>query len=133
MSPPPTVLSLVVADGVHRDAHGRAYILGVFHTYYASKFPVTIPQLAVYLALTDGRGDARLTLRLVEASDEDATPASRTDLDVTFPGPLEVVTLSVDLPPLTISNPGVYRWQLVCGGQVIADQRFTLVQAGTGR
>jgi len=130
MPPPPTVLSLIVADGIHRDAHGLAYILGVFHTYYAVRFPKTIPQASVYLALTDARGVVRLTLQLVDGEYEDEEPIVRSDIDVTFPGPLEVATVSIDFKSLTFPAPGVYRWQLLCGGEVIADQRFNVIQRG---
>jgi len=126
--PPPTVLSLVVSERIHQDRLGLAYILGVFHTYHANRFPATIPHASVYLALTDARGTLRLTLRLVDGEDEDAAPLVRQSFDATIPSPLEVATISIDFDSIHVPAPGVYRWQLLYGEEIIADQRLNVVQ-----
>jgi hypothetical protein len=56
--PPPEVLALVVADLAYRDdVSGKYFILGSrFWIAATGGFPYTHPRLAVYAALTNGRG-----------------------------------------------------------------------------
>src|SRR4051794_22758554 len=71
---PPLVLSMVVCDAAWTDpGTGKRTLLGVFSHSAGPTFPLVLPQLTVYLALTAVRGRAALQLRLVDA--EERRPA----------------------------------------------------------
>ena len=128
---PPTVVALLLAEVVHATADRRANLLGVFNGYTAHAFTFLTPQTFVYLALTDGHGPTPLAVRLVDAADEDGPPLFAFDLKaVPFASPLEVREVAIEVPPVTLPRAGLYRWQVVCGGEVIHERRLVAQVAG---
>ncbi len=67
--------------------------------------------------LPNGRGEVPVTVRRADPAAA-APPVVSQDVVVTFPRPLDVVTFSLELSALTFARPGLYRWQVVCGGEV---------------
>jgi hypothetical protein len=68
---PPEVLTLVIADVVHRDWDtGKFSILGTRSSIGSGVFPFECPKLAVYASMIDGRGDTPLQLRLIDVDEE---------------------------------------------------------------
>jgi hypothetical protein len=122
--PPPLVLAVLTADAVHRDpATGKLSILGVVNEVRAASYPATLPFLAVYLAVTDGHGEVRLRVRVVDAADGDTEVAGGT-LAAAFDGPLVVAEIVLDMPGLTFPRAGEYRLQVVHGDAVLAERRL---------
>jgi hypothetical protein len=123
---PPTVLCLLLAECIHVSADRRANILGVFNGYTAPAFPATLPRTWLYLALTDGYGAAALTLRLLDADEsrpplfEEVLPPAR------FASPLEVKEVVMEVPAIPLPGPGVYRWQVLCEGEVLHERRLVV-------
>jgi hypothetical protein len=104
------------------------YLLGLFNGLYADAFPAPMPRSFVYLSVTDGRGPVELSLRLVDADDEplfefDVPPAL-------FRSPLDVKEVVGEVPPVTFPAPGLYRWQVLCGGTVIHERRLVAAVPG---
>jgi hypothetical protein len=119
----PTVLTLLAADGLHRDSLGKFYILGVFSGINAPAFPALHPPVALYVALTDGYGTVTVTLRLVRAANEDHALFSG-EFKVEFHTPLDVVETGLSVPAIRLPAPGEYRWQVVCRGAVLYEHRL---------
>ncbi len=121
-STPPVCLALLVCDAVWRDpATGKHTLLGCFSAIGAHQFPVIHPQLAVYLALTDGYDSVPLELRLIDADEKALTT---TTLEVQFGDPLAVVEIAVHLTEVTFPSPGRYRLQLTASGTPLMERRF---------
>jgi hypothetical protein len=86
-------------------------------------FPYTHPALAIYLALTDGRGKMPLTLRLIDG--EDASPPVFTAeglLD--FPDPTQVIEAGFACQRVQFPQPGEYRLQLLVNGELLLERRL---------
>lgn len=123
---PPYVLAMILADAIHHDlATGKNYIQGTFQVITASSFPWTYPSLVVYVLLTEGYGDTRLRLRLVDG-DEARPPIFELETVVNFPDPLAV--LEVAFPQFNVVFPeaGDYRVQLFGAGEPLLERRLTL-------
>ena len=127
---PPTVAALLTCATIYQDdVSRRASLLGVCGGFRAPAFPAEMPRLYVYLALTDGHGPTPVAVRLVDGADESRHLFASPILEARFASPLEVKELAVETPALTLPAPGRYRWQVLCGEQVIHERAFPVQRA----
>lgn len=125
----PTVLNLMLADGVHRDSSGKYSILGVFTTIKAATFPATQQSAALYATLTEGYGRVGLLFQIV-CLEHDEQPFAAFQVGVDFADPLQVVEIGLPLPPFTVPHPGTFRLQAVCNGTVLSERHLSAVLLG---
>ena len=124
---PPEVLALLIADHVHRDDEtGKFFVLGTRASIGAASFPFRCPSLAVYVAMTDGRAETEVSLRLINA-DEAREPILEFDTTVNFLDPTEDVQVAFRLSELVFTEPGDYRLQLYGAGQFLRERRFLVI------
>ncbi len=127
---PPYTLALIICDQIYADpSTGKMTILGTFTTIGARRFPAVHPSMAVYLAVTDGRGKCPIRVRLIDV-DEEREPIFTLDGEVEFKDPRGVVEMPFQTPPLTFPEPGEYRLQLFCGDEPLMERRMVLFQLG---
>jgi hypothetical protein len=125
----PEVLAMTIADAAHRDgATGKFSLLGTFNAIAARSFPHVHPCMAVYLALTDGRGKTPLTLRLIDADEEEA-PIFQIQATVDFPDPLQMVEVAFSCPRLEFRHAGEYRLQLFAGDEPLMERRLLVMSS----
>jgi hypothetical protein len=121
------VLALIVADYVHRDENSGSFtILATRSAIGAREFPWRHARLAVYAALTDGRSDTTLQLRLVdvEAARE---PVLEYETVIQFMDPTDDVEVVFHLSDLVFPEPGDYRLQLFTAGQLLCERRLLVI------
>jgi hypothetical protein len=124
--PPPEVLALIVADGLHRDAAtGKFYILGTYSTIFAANFPCTHAGIVVYAALSDGHGNTPIKVRLVDANEE-RPPVFEAIGSVNFPNPLTVVEIGFAHGNIVFPAPGRYSLQLYSGDKLLRERRIAV-------
>ena len=125
----PTVLTLLAADGLHRDSLGKFYILGVFSGINAPGLPgcASARRPGTSHLRRDGYGTVTVTLRLVSAANEDHALFSG-EFKVEFHNPLDVVETGLSVPAIRLPAPGEYRWQVVCRGAVLYAARLIVNQ-----
>lgn len=115
LSPPPCVLSMVLADQVHRDsASGKFSILGTYSVIQSVRFPCVISALQLYVALTECRG--RVPLRLVLGDvDEEVPAAAFLEGEFQSSDPTQVVEVNFQWRNVVFQRPGDYLLQLFSG------------------
>jgi len=125
----PLVLAMVICDAVWQDAAtGKFFLLGVFSSISAKKFPATHPMLAVWFALTDLRGKTPLKLRLVTV-DEDAILCEEAGELADVGDPRVVAEIALHLQGVQFPMPGEYRMQLLGQeGALLAERRIMVLQ-----
>ncbi len=124
---PPEVLALLIADHVYRDEiSGKVTVLGMSSVIGATKFPWTHPGIVVYVALSDGRGETAVQVRLIDA-DEAREPVWETETVVDFPDPITELELVVFLDEVVFHEPGDYRLQLYGAGQLLRERRLMVM------
>lgn len=124
---PPEVLALLIADHVHRDDEtGKFFVLGTRASIGAADFPFHCPSLAVYAAISDGRAETPVKLRLIDA-DEEREPVLEFETTVNFLDPTEDVQVVFRLSDLIFPEPGDYRVQLYGAGQFLRERRFLVI------
>lgn len=125
----PQVLTLTIADVVHRDpSTGKFSLLGIYNTIAAPAFPTIHPSLGVYFALTDGRGKTPLTLRLVDA-EEERPPVLTINAVVDSRDPTQVLEAGYTFQRLEFPAPGEYLLQLTAAGEPLIEHRLFVIAA----
>lgn len=126
--PPPYALAMVITDAIWRDpGTGKRTIIGCFSTLFARQFPVIHPIMAVYIALTDGRGKVNIKFQVIDV-DEEEEPITKTEGEVEFPDPRAVIEMDLHMPNLTFPKPGEYRFQLFAGDEFVIERRLLVIQ-----
>jgi len=125
---------MVLCDATHQDrSTGKYTILGTFDTFAAPEFPAFL-QLTIYFAVTDGQGDCKLSLQLVNASAEPVDGSAEGDQDgrlfhaasdVSFSSPLEVLEESVTVG-FMVPEEGAYHCELWGNGKPLMSRRFAV-------
>jgi hypothetical protein len=122
----PDVLSLLVCDQILIDRlTGKTSLIGMFSTIGAQRYPVRHPQLCVFASLTDGRGPTPLELTIVDSEDARPPIVSGT-ATVEFKDPRAVACLNLHFNGLVFPEPGGYRVQLKCHGELLREARLYL-------
>ena len=122
--PPPYPLAMVICDSIWHDrGTGKRFLLGCFSTIHATDFPATHPVMAVYVAITNGRGAVPFKIQLVDA-DEEREPLWIAEAEIEFTDPRSVVELEFVMKGVTFPEPGEYRFQLFASGQWNMERRF---------
>ncbi len=122
----PDVLSLLVCDQILIDRlTGKTSLIGMFSTIGAPQYPVRHPQLCVFASLTDGRGPTPLELTIVDSEDARPPIVSGT-ATVEFKDPRAVACLNLHFNGLVFPEPGGYRVQLKCHGELLREARLYL-------
>jgi hypothetical protein len=118
---------MLLCDDVERpaDAPSKVNIVGLVHAINIpdeAEFPIIIDQLTIYLAVTGGRGPARLQIVGAYADTEEVAfqnPERSVDFGT---DPLLVHGLTFRVRAIPIYHPGLYLIQVRCNGHVIAHQ-----------
>jgi hypothetical protein len=128
----PYSLAMVICDAIWRDPYtGKRTILGCFSAVHGHSFPLTIPLMAVYVALTDGNGRIPIKLCLVDA-DEQLDPLFEAESELEFNSPLVVMEVDYHMQGLTFPTAGEYRLQLTARGEVLVERRILINQLPGG-
>ncbi len=122
----PYTLAMIVCDSVHKDqATGKCTILGSFSSVSAKKFPAVHPSLAVYVAITDGRGKTPLRLCLVSVDEDDILFEGEVEVD--FEDPRAVLELVFVVANIGFPKEGEYRFQLFSGTVPLLERRLVVL------
>src|SRR5947208_363041 len=122
--PAPYALAMLVCDAIWRDpGSGKRTILGCFSTLLAKQFPAVHPIMAVYAALTDGRGKVKIVLQIVDA-DEEHEPIYKFEGEAEFTDPRVTVEMDLHIQNISFPAPGEYRIQLFAGVEFVLERRF---------
>lgn len=117
MTETPFCLSLHICDVAYSDGTtGKWNILGSYDRVQPKEFPTSFP-IAVYFAITDGRGTMPMKFVVVDARSElddpeqPVEPVGQLEGELTLGNPLEVVQGAVVIH-CTFENPGAYNCEL---------------------
>ena len=125
----PDVLSLIVCDQIITDrVTGKVSLIGMFAAVHSPRFPVTHPQVCVYVALTEGHGKTPITIRIVDAN-EARKPIVEGKGIVEFKDPRMIANLALQFHGLRFPEPGQYRVQIWSGSSLLREARLHLLKA----
>src|SRR5713226_106678 len=80
----PQPLAMIMCDLIWLDSYsGKHSLLGCFSQLNSSRFPFTHDRMSVYVLLTEGHGNVKLRLQLVDV-DEERPPVVRIEVEQPF-------------------------------------------------
>ena len=119
-TPHPVVKAFLICDQVIHDAQsGKKTLVGVFHELRAEQFPAVHPVLWIYANLTDARGKYAFEIRFFDV-ERNTVLGQGTPPEIRIPGPLQTTELSAQLRNIALPGPGIYEFQLLVNGDLIA-------------
>jgi hypothetical protein len=129
-SPAPVPLTLLICDHVWRDPHSGKYdLLGTFSAIGSSVFPCSI-NLAVYFALTEGRGELPIRLELVDV-DEERPAIFKSEGMFRFVDPRHVIEGCFSFDTLKFPQPGEYCLKLFVSGELLMVRSLHVAEWGS--
>ncbi len=124
--PKPIVLSINICDTIIRDeTTKKVSLIGLFNAIKANTFPSTHSLFHVYVALTNGHGPYKTSLRIVSVDNSEVLVNINGELNVI--NPLQVIELNIALQGLRFNKPGKYSVQVLCNGEPIGSRDFLVI------
>jgi hypothetical protein len=122
--PPPIALAIGICDLVYRDrGTAKRFIMGCFSALHAHEFPAIHPSLGIYLDLTNGHGQSKIKVQIVD-TDQAREPIWVAESEVDFPDPRMVVEADFMIGGLSFPEPGEYRVQVYASDQFVIERRL---------
>lgn len=122
----PYPLAMILCDAVwHDPSTGKRTLLGLFSSISARSYPMIHPFSAVHVALTDGRGQMDIRLRLIEANESHGVLWEGI-YSVHFIDPRATWELDFHVHNVKFPAPGEYRFQLFAANQYLMERRLYL-------
>lgn len=119
----PIVLAMVVCDGLYIDSStGKKSLMGMFSVINGVQFPATVPQMVLYVAMTNGHGKTPFTLRLIDANEERAALFEGAGI-FDFVDPRMVLEFATAIGNIVFPEPGDYRFQMYAFGTLLLERR----------
>lgn len=124
--PSPLGLAIVICDLIIEDkqTHKKS-LIGIFNQIGATQFPCRHPRMAVYVALTEGRNQYDVRLRIGREETGDAV--GEVQGKIQFNDVHTVAELNFDLVNLTFPEPGLYAIEFYCDDALILERRFQVL------
>jgi hypothetical protein len=121
--PAPIGVAIVICDQIIEDKlTNKKSLIGIFNQIGAQTFPCRHPQVSVFIAVTDGRGQSAARLRIIH--DESEHVVAEVNGTIQFPDVHTVVELRFDLVGLTFPEPGIYAIEFYCDDALVLERRF---------
>ena len=130
MNETPYCSALLSAEFIQQDAVGKWNMIGVFDLLRYPEFP-TDAAIAVFFAVTDGRGEMSLKIQLINADDlfddqDGASPAGIVEGTILFPDPLYLIQSSTVLG-VHFDHPGAYQLELWVNDVLLQSRKRTVL------
>ncbi len=120
----PILLSAITCGRVIFDkVSGMPSIIDIVQTINAQKYPARHPQIVFFCELTNGHGETKAKIRLVDAQEEEKFIFEK-EGTVKFKDVKQIVTLAMDLHGIVFPHPGEYRFQLFACGNLLGERRI---------
>lgn len=119
----PSVVSMLICDQVIDDKiTNKKSAIGLFNIIMVPKLPMTIPQIAVLISVTEIAGPSELELRLVRDSDNEVIFQTRGKINA--PDPLATVDLVFAMQGLKLPQAGQHAFEVLSDNEILSRRRF---------
>jgi hypothetical protein len=123
----PLGLAIIVCDQIIEDKlTNKKSLIGIFNQIATASFPCTHPRVAVFVCLTEGRGNYSARLRIIH--EETGVVVADLNGPIQFPDANAVVELNFDFVGLAFPQPGLYSIEFYCNDTLVLERRFHTAQ-----
>ncbi len=125
--PRPRALAFIICDTVIEEkVTNKKSLIGLFTNIYSAEFPCRHSTLNVFISLTEGHGEYQCSLVCVK--DDESKKIVQMDGPIKFNNPLSVVEAKFEIRGMVLSEPGMYRFDFLCGGVPVVSRKFKVVK-----
>jgi hypothetical protein len=118
----PVLLSVIICDRVIFDRiTGMPSIINIIQNINAPKYPVRHNQIIFFCEMTNGHGNTRLKIRLVDLESQDKVIFEQSQV-VDFKDVKQIVTVAINLMGIVFQNVGEYRFQLFADDTLMGER-----------
>lgn len=130
--PLPVGLALVACEGFDRSPNGNLNLKGILNRIESDTFPLLLPQLCVYAALTDIRPRCQCKLDIIDGATDEPILSG---LEFEAPQVQQamgtgVCEIAIDFTPFPISRSGVVLVRLFANDQLLLQRSLIVEQSG---
>jgi len=120
----PILLSAVICNRVIFDKFtGMPSLIDIVQNISAVKFPARHGQLVFFCEMTNGHGETKTTVRLVDVKQDEKVIFEKDGM-VKFNNVKQVVTLAINLQGVVFERPGEYRFQIFADEYLLGERRI---------
>jgi hypothetical protein len=118
----PVLLSVVICDRVIFDRiTGMPSIINIIQNINAPQYPVRHNQIIFFCEMTNGHGNTRLKIRLVDLDNQDKIVFEQSQV-VDFKDVKQIVTVAINLMGIVFQHTGEYRFQLFADDTLMGER-----------
>jgi hypothetical protein len=121
---PPILLSAIICDRVIFDKiTGMPSLINIIQNINGPKYPLRSGQFIFFCELTNGHGETKTKIRLIDAQQDDKIIFEQSGV-VKFEDVRGIVTLAINLRGIVFDKPGEYRFQLLAEDHLLGERRI---------
>jgi len=121
---PPILLSAIICERVIFDRiTGMPSLINIIQNVNAPGYPVRYSQLVFFCELTNGHGQTKAMIRLVDLHKDEKIIFEQRGM-VQFKDVQQVVSLALNLQGIVLPQPGEYRFQLFADENLLGERRI---------
>jgi hypothetical protein len=118
----PILLSAIICDRVIFDRiTGMPSIINIIQTINAPQYPVRQNQIIFFCELTNGHGNTKIKIRLVDLASQDKVIFEQGQT-VDFKDVRQIVTVAINLMGIVFHHTGEYRFQLFANETLLGER-----------
>ncbi|MBN2019206.1 MAG: hypothetical protein JW749_03155 [Sedimentisphaerales bacterium] len=118
----PLLLTIVVCDRVIFDRiTGMPSIINIVQNINAQHYPVRHNQILFFCELTNGHGNTKLRVRLIDMENQDKVIFEQGQV-VDFKDVKQIVTVAVNMMGIVFHHTGEYRFQLFANETLLGER-----------
>ena len=124
----PVLLSVIICDRVIFDRiTGMPSIINIIQNINASQYPVRHNQIIFFCEMTNGHGNTKLTIRLVDLDNQEKIIFEQSQV-VDFKDVKQIVTVAINLMGIVFQHTGEYRFQLFADETILGERSIVCRQ-----
>ncbi|MDD5218413.1 MAG: hypothetical protein PHS88_09970 [Candidatus Omnitrophica bacterium] len=127
--PIPKTNAMLICDYVITEqGSNKKSLIGVFENIAATTFPCIHPSLSVYIKMTEGQGNYRFRLELVDLKNNNVIGKGETPKDIQLTNPLTAHELVFNLKGLRFAHPGEYEFRIFANDKIFGQKTFVVTE-----
>lgn len=124
----PSIQAFLVCDTVICEVGtNKKTIVGTFTHVKSANFPVILPQIGLYLCITDAEGSYVFEVELYSLDGAVRLGGGKLPKSIEINDRLAITDAGISLKNVLFPAPGRYEFQLKANGHVIATKDFTVI------
>jgi len=127
--PTPKANAVLICDYVITEqGTNKKSLIGIFENINVKRFPCVHHSLSVYIKMTEGQGNYRFRLELVDLQDNQTVGGGELPNEINMPSPLRAHELVFNLKGLKFAHAGEYEFRIFSNDKIFGQKSFVVTE-----